>query len=206
VRGPNLETDMIRKTSLALALAPLLLLASCTDAAKAPAEAALKSAEAAVAGLGEEASKLAPAQVQAAKDALSGAKALAAKQDYKAALAAAGEVTTKAKEAVAAAQAKKEEAARALDAARKAFGDATEALPGQLDAIKARLAALAKAKKLPKGITKATLGKAKASYAAAEEGLSKLKARAESDVSGALAEASELQRKIADLAKQLQAK
>jgi colicin import membrane protein len=197
---------MNRKFSLALTLAPLLFLAACTDAAKAPAEAALKAGEAAVASITEEVSKLAPAQVQAAKDALSSAKAMAAKQDYKAALAAAGEVSAKVKEAVAAAQAKKEEAARALAAAQKAFTDATAALPGQLSAIKAKLASLAKAKKLPKGMTKAILADAKKSYASLEESVAKLKARAETDVNGALAEAGDLQRKAADLAKKLQLK
>jgi uncharacterized phage infection (PIP) family protein YhgE len=206
VPGPNLENHMNRKTSLALALAPLLLVIGCTDANKAPAEAALKAGEAAVASVTEEISKLAPVQVQAAKEALSGAKALAGKQDYKAALAAAGEVPGKVKEAVAAAQAKKDEAARALAAAKQAFVDATAALPEKLSAIKAKLASLAKAKKLPKGITKATLTKGKAAAAELEEGLSKLKARAETDVNGALAEAGELQRKAADLAKQLQVK
>jgi hypothetical protein len=201
-----METHMNRKTSLALALAPLLLVIGCTDAAKAPAEAALKAGEAAVASVTEEISKLAPVQVQAAKDALSGAKALAAKQDYKAALAAAGEVPGKVKEAAAAAQAKKDEAVRALAAAKQAFVDATAALPEKISAIKAKLASLAKAKKLPKGITKATLTKGKAAVAELEDGLAKLKARAETDVNGALAEAGELQRKAADLAKQLQVK
>jgi hypothetical protein len=198
---------MTRKTTLALALTPLLfLLAACTDAAKAPAEAALKAGEAAVATISEEVSKLAPVQVQAARDALASAKAMAAKQDYKSALAAATEVTVKVKEAVAAAQAKKEEAARALAAAKRAFDDATAALPGQLTAIQARLTALSKSKKLPKGITKATVSQAKKSYAALEDGLAKLKARAEEDVNGALAEAGDLQKKAADLAKQLQVK
>ena len=197
---------MNRKFSLALTLAPLLFLAACTDAAKAPAEAALKAGEAAVASITEEVSKLAPAQVQAAKDALSSAKAMAAKQDYKAALAAAGEIPAKVKEAVAAAQAKKEEAVRALAAAQKAFTDAIAPLPGQLSAIKARLAALGKAKKLPKGITKATLAQAKTSYASLEDGLSKLKARAETDVNGALAAVGALQKQAVDLAKQLQVK
>ncbi len=196
---------MTRKTSLALALIPLLLVA-CTDAAKAPAEAALKTGEAAVASITEEVSKLAPVQVQAAKEALSNAKALAAKQDYKAALAAAGEITGKVKEAAAAAQAKKEEAARALTAAQKAFADSIATLPAHATAIKAKLATLGKAKKLPKGITKATLAEAKTGAAALEEGLAKLKARAETDVTGALAEAGELQRKAAELAKKLQIK
>jgi colicin import membrane protein len=201
-----MENHMFRKTSLALALAPLLLVIGCTDAAKAPAEAALKTGEAAVASVTEEVSKLAPVQVQAAKEALSSAKAMAAKQDYKAALAAAGEIPGKVKEAAAAAQAKKDEAARALAAAKQAFVDATAALPGKLTAIKAKLTSLAKAKKLPKGITKATVTKSKAAYAELEDGLAKLKARAETDVNGALADAGELQRKAAELAKQLQVK
>ena len=197
---------MNRKITLALALAPLLLLAACTDAAKAPAEAALKAGEAAMATITEEVTKLAPAQVQAAKDALASAKAMAAKQDYKAALAAAGEIPAKVKEAVAAAQAKKDEAAKALAAAQKAFADATAALPGQVAAIKARLATLAKAKTLPKGITKATLAQGKTSYAALEDGWAKLKVRAETDLAGATADAGGLAKKATDLAKQLQVK
>jgi hypothetical protein len=206
VPGPNLENHMIRKTSLALALAPLLLVIGCTDANKAPAESALKAGEAAVASVTEEIAKLAPVQVQAAKEALSSAKAQAAKQDYKAALAAAGEIPGKVKEAAAAAQAKKDEAARAVAAAKQAFVDATAAIPEKLSAIKAKIASLSKAKKLPKGITKATVTKAKAAAAELEDGLAKLKARAETDVNGALAEAGELQRKAAELAKQLQVK
>jgi len=197
---------MTRNTTLALTLAPILLLAACTDAAKAPAEAALKAGEAAVATITEEVSRLAPAQVQAAKDALSSAKALAARQDYKAALAAAGEIPAKVKEAVAAAQAKKDEAAKALAAAQKSFADATAALSGQFSAIKARLASLAKAKKLPKGITKTTLKNAKTGLAGLEGGLAKLKPRAETDVAGAMAELGGLQKKAAELAKQLQMK
>jgi hypothetical protein len=197
---------MNRTTTLALALAPFLLLAACTDAAKAPAEAALKAGEAAVAGLGDEVTKLAPVQVQAAREALSNAKALAAKQDYKAALAAAGEVSARAKEAVAAAEAKKAEAAKALAAAKQAFADGTAALSGHLSAIQTKIAALGKAKKLPKGITKATLAQARKSYAALEQGATKLKARGEADLGGSQAELDDLQRKAGELAKQLQVK
>ncbi len=82
---------MNRSLRVALAALPLALAMACTDANKVPAEAALKSAEAAVATLGDEASKLAPDQTKAVQDSLTSAKALAEKKDYKGALAAAGE-------------------------------------------------------------------------------------------------------------------
>jgi len=152
---------------LALALALSLALSACTDAAQAPAEAALKAGEAAVASLGEEVEKLAPEQTQAARDALASAKAFVAKQDFKGALAAAGEIPAKAKAALEAAQAKKDaaaaEAARvvaeAQAAARRAYDAAAAGASQRIEAIKAKLTT--KGKKLPKGMTKDMLASAR---------------------------------------------
>jgi len=197
---------MTRTDTLALALAPLLFLAACTDASKAPAEAALKAAETAVASLGEEVEKLAPEQVQGAREALASARAFVAKQDYKGALAAAGEIPAKARAAMDAAQARKDEAARAVAEAQKAFADATAALGGRVTALKARVAALARAKKLPRGLTQATVKKAKATLKSLEDGAARLATRFQSDAAGAIAEAGALLKKAADLARKLQMK
>ncbi len=142
------------------------LLVACTDAAKAPAEAAMKAAETAMGDLKGEVLKLAPAEVKAAQDAFAGAKALVAKEDYKGALAAAGEIPAKVKAALAAAAAKK-------DALVKAFNEAVASLPNMASAIKSRLDILSKAKKLPAGLDKAGLEKAKEGLAGLEAGIAK---------------------------------
>lgn len=201
-----------------LALLPLLAalsLAACTDAAKAPAEQALQLAESAVSSLGEEAERLAPDQVKAAREALAGAKAFVARQDYQGALAAAKEVPGKAKAALDAAQAKKDElaaaaakAARAAEAAaaeaRKAYDEALSGASKKIEAIKARL--VTKGKALPKGMTKAAARKYRAGLKELEDGLAKVKARASSDLAAATAEAAELQKKAAELARKLKVK
>ncbi len=198
-----------RRFPLALAaLAAALALSACTDANKAPAEAALKAAETAVATVGDEVEKLAPDQVAAARQALASAKAMAEGKDFKGALAAAGEVPAKVKAAVEAAQAKKDElareAARVAAEARKAYDDAVAGLPQKIDALKARLAA--KGKKLPKGLTKAQAKKARAALQDLEDGLSRVQAKAREDAAAAAAEGAALQKKAADLMKQLKVK
>jgi hypothetical protein len=194
-------------SALAAALAALAL-SACTDASKAPAEAALKAAETAVATVGEEVERLAPDQVAAARQALASAKSMAEGKDFKGALAAAGEVPARVKAAVEAAQAKKEEAAReaarVAAEARKAYDDAVSGLPRKVDALKARLAA--KGKKLPKGLTKAQAKKARAALQELEDGLARVEAKAKEDAAAAAAEAAALQKKAADLMKQLKVK
>ena len=198
---------MTRNPTLALALGALLLAAGCTDAAKAPAEQALKAAEAAVSTLNDEVAQLAPQAAQAARDALADARTFAAKQDYKSALAAAGAVPAKVQAAFAAAGAAKDEAVRKASAAvQQAWTDASTALSGQLDALKAHLGKLAKAKKLPKGLTAAAVKKARTTFAALEKGFAELKAQAANDAAGATAKLGELSAKAAELAKSLKLK
>ena len=154
----------IQKTMAVLGMATLLV--ACTDAAKAPAEAAMKAAETAMGDLKGEVLKLAPAEVKAAQDAFTAAKGLIAKEDYKGALAAAGEIPAKVKAALAAAAAKK-------DALVKAFNEAIGSLPNMAAAIKSRLDILGQAKKLPAGVDKAGLEKAKEGLAGLESGIAK---------------------------------
>ena len=61
-----------RRALLLAALLPLALAVACTDAAKAPAEAAMKAAETALGDLKGEVLKLAPDQVKKAQDAFGG--------------------------------------------------------------------------------------------------------------------------------------
>ena len=188
---------MTKKLRLLAALLPLALSVACTDAAKLPAEAALKAAESALGELKGEVQKLAPDQVKAAQEAFASAKEKVAKEDYKGALAVAGDVPAMVKAAVATAAAKKDELL-------KAWGEASGELPKMVEAIKGRLGELAKARKLPKGLDKATVAKAQEEVGAVETGLAQaaeqVKAGAYAD---AIAAAKELKAKGAEIMKSL---
>lgn len=180
---------MNRTLKLALALAPFALGLACTDPVKAPAEKAVAAAEAAVATLTADAEKWAPEQSRAAKDALAKAKDLVAKSDFKGALAAAGAIPGQVKEALAAAAAKAqaaaEEEAKKLELT-KAWEAATASLPNLIETAKSRLAILSQAKKLPAGLDKAKLARAKEGLAVVDATFQKATADFKA---GAMAEA-----------------
>src|SRR5512133_145579 len=144
---------MRRPSKLLLAACAAAALAACTDPSKIPAEAALKAADAAFESVKADARKLVPAETEALAKQIADAKAQYAAQKYKEALAAAAGAAGKAKALAAAAAAKKEELTKAFD------GASTE-LAATLDGVRARLAELKKAKKLPKGLDKAAVDKA----------------------------------------------
>ena len=152
---------MQKMLKLAVAVIPFALFVGCTDAAKAPAEAAMAAAGSAVESLQGEATKFAPDAVKSVQASYAAAKDLVAKQDYKGALAAAGEIPAKAKAALAAAAAKK-------DALVKSWGELAAGVPELVNSLKARIASLSSAKKLPKGIDKAVIAKANEGVAAIE--------------------------------------
>jgi hypothetical protein len=154
---------MSRRLRLALAVVPFALVVACTDAAKAPAEAAMAAAGSAVESLQGEAAKFAPDAVKAAQASYAAAKDLVAKQDYKGAMAAAGDVTAKVKAALAAAAAKKDELV-------KACVEITATVSQTITDLKTRIATLSGEKKLPKGVDKAVLAKANEGLAAIESG------------------------------------
>lgn len=155
----------IETKTLWLAL-PLALAVGCTDAAKVPAEAALKAADAAIATLDAEARKYAPDQVAAVETAYEGAKALVAKKDFKGALSALEPIPAKVKEALAAAAAKK-------DALVKAWTDATANVPAMLGALKSRLEMLGASRKLPAGLDAGVVAGAKDGLASLEAAFGK---------------------------------
>jgi hypothetical protein len=188
---------MSRFLKTAAAAVPFLFVVACTDASKAPAEAAMKAAEAAVATLGADASKYAPEGVAAVQKSFTAAKDLIAKQDYKGALDAASGIPAKVKEVLAAAAAKKDELV-------KAWNEVSAKVPGMVAAIKSRLGILQQSKKLPAGIDKAALTKANEGVASLESGF----AKASDDFKGgklaeAIAGAKDLQAKGLEIMKSI---
>jgi len=187
-----------------VAVVPFLVAVGCVDPAKAPAEAVIKAGEAAVANITAEVEKLAPEQSKAAKDKLAAAKAAAAKEDWKGAQAAGKDVAMTAAEAVEAAKAKKAaiEAAAAAKVAelKAAWESAAKEIPAKLEAVKKQIAKLAKSKKLPKGVTKDTIKKAKGDVAVLQAEFAKLSETAKTDVQAAGTAAKDLMAKVAQLA------
>lgn len=176
---------------------PFALVAACTDAAKAPAEAAMAAAASAVDSLKGEATKWAPEAVKSVETTYGSAKDLIAKQDYKGALATAGEIPAKAKDALAKAAANK-------DVVVKAWNEAGGSLTKMMDAAKSRLDILAQSKKLPKGMDKATVAQAQADLSTLQSGWASAVEQFKSgDMSGAMEKASALKAKGLELLKTL---
>jgi hypothetical protein len=144
----------------------LLLVCAATlacNSGKAPAEAAMKLAEEAVAGAQTEAANLVPDDMKSLSDDLAVAKDAMAKGDYKAAMAAAAPIQQKANDVLAKARAKKDE----LTAT---WNQMSDSLPKMVDAIKSRVDILSQSKKLPAGMDAAKLASAKDGLAAAQTG------------------------------------
>jgi len=127
---------------------------------KAPAQAALTAADAAVAGAKTDGEKYVPEQFKALSDAAAAAKAKFDTGDYKAALEGAQHVSTEAQAVVTAAAAKKTELMEGWKAMEGS-------LPGMLADLQKKVMELGKAKKLPKDLDKTGLESAKAGLDAA---------------------------------------
>lgn len=168
-----------------------LLIACNTD--KAPADAAIKAADATVAAAKSEAKKFVPEQLKAVETSLATAKDQFAKGDYKAALATATELGGKANDLATAAAAKKTELT-------KGWSDLSASVSTSVEAVKAKLDELAKMKKLPKEI-----GADK--VAAAKEGLATIEgtwkeatdAFAAGNLQDALAKGTPVKEKVAEI-------
>ncbi len=150
---------MLKQSWKFLAVAACILAVACKSG-KAPAEAALKLADEAVAGARAEAENLVPDDFKSLSDDLAAAKDLLTKGDYKGALAAAQSVQGKANEVLAKAKAKKDELTSAWNAA-------SEVVPSMVGAVKSRVDILSQSKKLPKGLDAAQFTAAKDGLAAA---------------------------------------
>jgi hypothetical protein len=130
---------------------------------KVPAEQAIKAAEAAVAAVGAEATKLVPDQAKTLDAAVASVKDKFAKGEYKAVLTEAPALATRAKEVAAAAAAKKAELT-------KSWEQMSAGLPQMVDAVKSRIDILSQSKKLPATVTQEKFDAAKAGLAEATKG------------------------------------
>jgi len=139
-----------------IAVACLALIACST--AKAPADAAIKAADEALAGVKADASVYVPDQLKDVEDALATAKENFQKGEYQQALAGAKDLATKAKDLATAVAAKKDELT-------KSWQDMSGGLPGMMDAIQKRVGILSKSRRLPAGLDKDKFESAKASLA-----------------------------------------
>jgi hypothetical protein len=157
----NLKVGTVR--FLAVFVAGLAL-AACASQME-PAKKLLGDVEAAVAAAGADAQQYVPDQVASVNTKLAELKTAFDKQDYKTVIAGGPALLTEAKGLADAAAAKKKEVLEALSAEWTAL--AAE-LPQSISAVEAKLATLAKTKKLPAGVTKDGVESAKAGLAEAK--------------------------------------
>ncbi len=141
----------------AIALSLCFGMVACSTA-KAPAEAAIKAAEDALAAARPEAAKFVPNELKGVEDALAAAKENFQKGEYQQALTDAQGLAGKVKDLASAAAAKKEEFT-------KSWADLSGGLPGVLDGISKRVEILSKSRRLPAGLDKEKFDSAKASLA-----------------------------------------
>jgi hypothetical protein len=144
------------------ALVMALLVAACGSADKAPAEAAIKTAEAALAGVKSDAAKFVPDQLKPLEDTLAAAKASFDKGDYTAALGGAKDVAAKATNLASAVAAKKAELTQT-------WASVSAGVPKMTEALQSRVDILSQSKKLPAGLDKGKLDDAKAGLATAKQ-------------------------------------
>jgi len=152
------EDDMSKRLFVIIALVCCLGLISCSTA-KAPAEAAIKAAEEAIAGVKTDASAYVPDQLKEVEDSLAAAKESFQKGEYEKALTGVKDLSAKAKDLATAAASKKEELA-------KSWQDMSGGLPKMVEAIQSRVNILSKSRKLPAGIDKDKFDSAKTELAA----------------------------------------
>jgi hypothetical protein len=173
---------------------PLAFMAACTDTAKAPAEAAMAAAGAAMDSLKGDATKYASEDVKKLESVYGVAKDSMANKDYQGALTFTKDIPAKAKEALAKADAAKAELA-------KAWNEAGDSMTKTIEAAKHRLSG---SKKSPAGLDKATLAKAHADLTSLEAGWTAATEQYKSgDWSGAVAKAKDLNAKGQELLKSL---
>jgi hypothetical protein len=176
---------MHRTLALVAALAPLAL-AGCTDAAKAPAQAALQAADAALGRLTAEVDRYAPEPASAARAAGQAARAAAAEGAWRRALASATGVPGLVDQAVAAAAARHGE----LD---RSWAEATRDLPNLVYAIEDRLDDLAEAGGPARGPDRTALAAARTELAAIRAGWDGVPRAVEAgDLEGGVASARQL--------------
>ncbi len=146
---------MFKRSFSLLAAAALVVIATGCASQKAPAEAAIASAETAFNAVQAEAVTYVPDQAKEISDAIAAAKDAVAKGDYQAALTSAQALPAKITDLTAAVTAKKTE----LTAT---WTGLSTSLPKMVEAIQSRIGMLSKSKKLPAGLDKAKFEEAQA--------------------------------------------
>jgi predicted small secreted protein len=197
----------MKKLSFFLPAALAVVLLSGCNTQKGPAEQAVASAQAALDGVRDDAQKYAPEQLGGVEAKLSDMKGAFQQGNYAGVLAQAPGLTAAIASLKDAASAKKVEAEQALAKAKDDWGPASAAVPMMIDAIAKRVEALAKTKKLPRGVSKDAV-------AAARTGLDSLKstwadatnASSSGDYTTAMAKAQAVKDKAAAIMKSLDMK
>jgi hypothetical protein len=164
----------------------ILLLAGCTDPAKAPAQAALQAADAALAGLDAEVERGAPDEARTARAARDAAQARASQGDWKGALAGASAVPAAVQGAVSA-------AAERRAALAEGWAQAVRDVPNLIFALEDRLDGLDEAKRLPAGLDRVAVAAARQELKAIQGEWELVSKQAESgEVAAGLAKAEDL--------------
>jgi hypothetical protein len=185
---------------LAAVLFAGLALAACANQME-PAKKLLGDVEAAVTAAGADAQQYVPEQVASVNKKLGELKAAFEKQDYKTVLAGAPALVVEAKGLADAAAAKKKEVLEALGAQ---WTQLAAELPQSVSAVEAKLATLAKSKRLPAGVSKDGVESAKAGLAEAKTAWDEAKASFGSgNVQAALDKAKGVKAKLEEAASKL---
>ncbi len=186
------------RTRTWIAAAGLLgLVAACTDSSKAPAEAALAAATAAVESLDGDAARYAPDDVKAVQLSYSTVRDTMANKDYQGVIAFARDIPDRARAA-------REKAAAVKASLQTAWTEAGNEVSGALDTSGRRIESLVHARRLPPGMDKATLARAEASLASLREGWASASRQHDAgDLPGAVKRAGELRSQAVDLERSL---
>jgi hypothetical protein len=158
----GMKTRALFTGLLALALAAVLI-AGCADRME-PAGKAIAEVEAALAAAGSDATKYVPGKVRAVEAQIANLRTMFDQKDYKGVLAAAPAALAQAEALAGDASAARQ---AAMEAHTAEWASLIATLPGALAAIDARVSVLAKARKLPDGMTAEQLQSVQAGFAEA---------------------------------------
>jgi hypothetical protein len=157
----------IRNSLLLATLASVALLLGCAGQ-KAPATKAIADAEAALAGVRDDAAQYAASDLQSVESTVADLKAKLQSGDFKGILAAAPALTASIAALKDTAAAKKTEALAALEKAKGDWAGLSTDLPNMVQALQSRVDALSASKRLPKKLDAATFEGAKTGLAEAK--------------------------------------
>lgn len=186
-----------------LAAMMALAIVGCANQ-KMPAEQAIAGADTALAAVRDQAQKYAPDQLQAVDAQIASAKDSFAKGDYKAVLAAGPAIMTAISGLKDAAAAKAADAEAALSKAKDAWSSVSTDVPKMVEAIQSRVDVLSKSHHLPANVSKDSLSAAKSGLDSLKSMWSDASSAASSgDYTGAMAKATAVKDKAAEIMKSL---